>query len=60
MLDAQAIKQYAMEFGADVVGIASMDRFGRAQANGHTLRDARSQVAHRNGVPHHARFAARR
>lgn len=27
MLDAQAIKQYAMEFGADVVGIASMDRF---------------------------------
>jgi ferredoxin len=27
MLDAPAIKEYARQFGADVVGIASMDRF---------------------------------
>ncbi len=27
MLDAKKIKKYALEFGADVVGIASMDRF---------------------------------
>ena len=27
MLDAKTVKEYARELGADIVGIASMDRF---------------------------------